>query len=69
MQNLVVWEASQPDLRAREINAGEWPAWSPADDALVTSLVTPNRVYLTGYNVDDRSLVMPILTLPLLRTV
>lgn len=63
LQMLYVWDSNQPNQRALELNAGSWPAWNPTSNALLTGLETPNAVYLTGYNLANRQLLLPIMTL------
>ena len=61
---IVIWDSNRPDVRPRPLNNGEWSAWNPQGNLLLVTLPTPNRVYLTGYRLDDWDLVLPIISLP-----
>jgi TolB protein len=64
VQVLRIWDASRPADRPRSLNSGDWPAWSPAGEALLTTLLSPNLTYLTGYTLAQSSLSLPVLELP-----
>lgn len=71
IQNLYIWEAdpSQSGQSAgsagaaanlpRFVGSGDWPAWDPSGQVLVTAYETPNQFYLTGYSVNKHALVLP----------
>ena len=63
LQRLYTWDTSQPLQRPAQINLGDWSAWSPAGDALLASLETPNQTYLTGYSLRGDKLILPLLEL------
>jgi TolB protein len=54
--------AEQPP--ARKLGNGDWPAWSPDGKVLLSTLSTPNQIYLTAYPVDQPGLVLSPLPLP-----
>lgn len=60
-QNLSVW--SQDNGR-QYIGSGSWPVWSPAGNALFTTLSDPNLTYLTAYNHPNPILAFPPLAMP-----
>ncbi len=63
LQNLYVWDTTRPEDRPALVNSGNWAAWSPQGDALLTSLLTPNHTYLTGYSLQSPGLILPIMAL------
>ncbi|MEW5873354.1 MAG: hypothetical protein AB1894_29105 [Chloroflexota bacterium] len=63
LQNLYVWDTTRPGDRPVLVNTGDWATWGPDGDALLTSLSTPNRTYLTGYSLQTPGLILPILAL------
>ena len=63
VQNLYVWDISQPGDPPRSLGSGSVSAWSPKGDAILASLDTPNYHYLTGYNIQSGSLTLPIIAL------
>ena len=54
LQDIYIWEYLRPGDRPRRFNSGDWSAWSPAGNALLVTLDTPNRTYLSGYSLSDR---------------
>lgn len=62
-QTLFIWDLGQSNIRPQPVNTADWNAWSPADDAMLVSLLTPNQTYLTGYNLLSSILTLPILLL------
>jgi TolB protein len=64
LQNILTWDITRPSNRPKIIEGGDWFAWSPRGDVIIASLPTPNKTYLTAYDVNDRSLAMPILPMP-----
>lgn len=46
-------------VRTRLVGAGDWAAWSPAGNALLTLLRTPNREFLTGYGLPENAITLP----------
>jgi len=63
-QEIVIWDSHEPDVRPSALNSGEWSAWDPRGNILLATLSTPNRIYLTGYGLDDQNLALPMLDLP-----
>ena len=51
IQDIYLYDLTQPDLRPTRLNNGDWSAWSPDGAALLTSLATPNRIYLSGFSL------------------
>lgn len=49
--------------QSQVVGTGNHPVWSPNGDTLVTSLLTPNRTYLTGYSTSIDGLVLPAIPL------
>lgn len=64
-QSLYVWEVTNAGHQSdpRYVGSGNWPVWSPNGDAVVTSLLAPNRVYLTGYALHSPGVVLPPIAL------
>ena len=62
-QNLNIWNRSQPDMRPTSLDMGDWSAWKPESDTILTSLRTPNHTYLTAYNLKENNLVFPLIPL------
>lgn len=63
IQSLLIWDLSQSNIRPQPLNTADWAAWSPAGDALLVSLLAPNHTYLSGYNLQNSSLTLPVLSL------
>jgi TolB protein len=63
IQTIYVWDSEHPDERPRMLNPGDWSIWGPRQDALLVSLSTPNRNYLTAYSLENDNLATPVITL------
>src|SRR5690606_24154844 len=66
VQSVVVWpyDPSEGNRgRPYSLAGGGWPAWSPDGRALLTSLDTPNRTYLTGFELETQGIFLPPLPL------
>jgi TolB protein len=48
----------------RNLGSGDLPVWSTNGEIILTSLESPNRVYLTAYRTNYPSLTLPALELP-----
>jgi TolB protein len=48
----------------QNLGSGDWPVWSTDGDVILTSLQSPNRVYLTAYRALYPGLALPALELP-----
>jgi TolB protein len=59
--NLYTWDQA---AGRQYLGSGDWPAWSPAGDALFTALSEPNLTYLTAYNFSEPVLAYPPLAMP-----
>lgn len=64
IQVLKIWDSTHPTDQPRTLNGGDWSAWSPQGDALLTTLATPNLTHLSGYFLEKSSLALPVLRLP-----
>ena len=64
LQNIRVLDISQPGANPLTVGAGDWPAWSPSGDLLLSSLPTPNQSYLAAYQALTPELALPALPLP-----
>jgi TolB protein len=62
-QNIKILDLSQAGAQAYEVGSGDQVAWDPSGRMLVTSLNTPNQVYLSGIYLDDQGLMLPPLAL------
>ncbi len=62
--NLYAWDSSKPDVPARLVGSGDWPAWSPDGSVLLAGLDAPNRFYLAAYPASLPGVVLPPLALP-----
>ncbi|OGO63793.1 MAG: hypothetical protein A2030_04315, partial [Chloroflexi bacterium RBG_19FT_COMBO_50_10] len=47
-----------------QVGSGDWPVWSTDGEIILTSLESPNRVYLTAYRTHYPGLALPALELP-----
>ncbi len=56
--SVYVWDSSAPDLPARRIGSGDWPAWNDRSAQIATRLRQANQDYLIAYNLDG-TLVFP----------
>jgi TolB protein len=54
----------QPISDLRNVGSGDWPAWSPDGELILTVLNSPNHTYLTAYPAYYPGLVFPTLELP-----
>jgi len=61
---LYIWDSARPDGRPREVGSGDWSAWNPRGDILLTSILAPNRAYITAYSPSEGALILPLLPLP-----
>lgn len=59
--NLYTWKAGAELSYA---GSGDWPAWSPASDILLTTLETPNQTLIAAQNITDGLLALPPQVLP-----
>jgi TolB protein len=60
-RNLYIWDGSgEPRLAG----SGDWPAWNPDGNTLLTYLLTPDQAMLAAYSAVDGALVLPPVTLP-----
>jgi TolB protein len=62
-QTILVLDNTQPDARPHASGSGDWPAWSPVGDVLVTAINEPNKTYLTGYSSQSPGLALSPLSL------
>lgn len=60
--NLFVWDGPQANLRI--LGSGDWPAWSPDNQSLLTLLLAPTQSYLTAYPLQSPGVLIPPLQLP-----
>lgn len=66
VQSVVVWPfnpSAESRVRPYSLGGGGWPVWSPDGKALLTNLVTPNRTYLTGFELETQGIFLPPLPL------
>lgn len=66
-QNIYINHLGNDHSQSQVIGTGNHPVWSPDGGTLVTSLLTPNRTYLSGYSTNPNGLVLP--PIPLIGTV
>ncbi|HZD58465.1 MAG TPA: DPP IV N-terminal domain-containing protein, partial [Anaerolineales bacterium] len=59
--NLYTWKAGTDPSYA---GSGDWPAWNPAGDILLTALQAPNQTSLAAHNIADGVLALPPQVLP-----
>jgi TolB protein len=60
---LCIWDSSNPDEESIDFATGSWPVWGQSSDFLLSTYLTPNQVYLAGYQVGNREAFMPLLGL------
>jgi TolB protein len=63
IETLYILDATKPNDRAVALASGTWSAWDGGGLNLLTSYVTPNQTYLTGYSVADRKMLFPLIAL------
>jgi TolB protein len=51
-------------VNKQNLGSGDWPVWSTDGEIILTSLLAPNRVYLTAYRAHYPGLVLPAIELP-----
>ncbi len=59
-----VLDMHAPAGTVRTVGSGDQAAWSPDSSAVISILETPNRVYLTGYQLPGSGLLLPPQVLP-----
>ena len=59
---IYVWDAEK-DVPATWIGDGNWPAWNPEGDQIITTLAAPNNTYLTIYSLNGE-LLQPLTPFP-----
>ena len=52
---IYIWTSGR-NLPATWIGDGNWPAWNPSGDAIITTVAAPNATYLTTYSPDGKLL-------------
>jgi TolB protein len=60
--NLYVMEGMQTGSQV--VGSGDWPAWSPDSQTLLSLLLAPNQSYLTAYPLQSAGVLLPPLELP-----
>lgn len=60
-RSLYIWNSTQG---SRYIGSGDWPAWSPDGNQILTTLKDPNQSLLTAYQSADSMLALPPILLP-----
>ena len=58
-QDIYIYNIAEDLAQPRIAGTGNHPVWSPDGGTLFTSLLTPNRTYLTGYSIDSDGLALP----------
>ena len=58
-QDIYIYDIAEDLAQPRIAGTGNRPVWSPDGGTLFTSLLTPNRTYLTGYSIDSDGLALP----------
>lgn len=56
---IYVSDTNDPEKPARWVGAGDWPAWNPAGDRLVTLVNGPNQDLLAAYTVLGEPVLLP----------
>lgn len=59
-----LWQTDTDIKTARLLGRGDWPAFSPQGDILLTGIQDPNQTLLTAYQISDARIVLPPLPLP-----
>jgi TolB protein len=59
LQDIYIYNIVDDQAQPHILGTGNRPVWSPDGDTLFTSLLTPNRTYLTGYSTDSDGLALP----------
>ena len=57
LHKIYLWDSQGDDL-IREVGMGDWPAFSPDDQVLITTLQTSQQTYLTAYPLDGSELLI-----------
>lgn len=53
------WDNDPPYQPAYYLGVGDWPAWSPDGDQILTLVSSPNESYLTAYSIENSRLYLP----------
>lgn len=62
LHELYVWSpgnSTRFNTRPLMVGSGNWPVWSPAGNALLTQLSTPNQEFITGYGLPENTITLP----------
>jgi len=63
-QNIFFKPLDQPGVKAAMLGTGDRPVWSPVNGALIATVSTPNRTYLSGYIAYSPGMALPSISLP-----
>ncbi|HLO18563.1 MAG TPA: DPP IV N-terminal domain-containing protein, partial [Anaerolineales bacterium] len=50
---IYVWDSSKK-VPAVWVGDGNWPAWDPSGDQIITTLAAPNSTYIIAYSIDGK---------------
>ena len=59
---IYVWDSTR-NVPAVWVGDGDWPAWNPSGDEIITTVPAPNSTYLTSYSIDGK-LLQPLTPFP-----
>jgi TolB protein len=57
LHKIFLWDSENDDAPVREVGLGDWPAFSPDAQFIITTLQTPQQTYLTAYSLDGSKLL------------
>ncbi len=57
LHKIFLWDSENDDAPVREVGIGDWPAFSPDAQFIITTLQTPQQTYLTAYALDGSELL------------
>jgi TolB protein len=60
---IYIWDSTRDDVPAIWLGDGDYPAWNTSGDQILTTLPTPNNIYLTTYSLDGQ-LLQPLTPFP-----
>ncbi len=56
---IYVWGAGEPEKPAVWVGTGDWPAWNPAGDELITMVNAANKELLAAYTLRGQPVLLP----------
>jgi TolB protein len=56
---IYVWDSTQPNLPAKWIGDGDWPAWNTHGNEIIAAVTGANQQLITAYTMNGEPLLLP----------